>query len=110
MADAYNGQGRYDEAEAQYKQALDLSEKAQGSDSLEVARILNNLTKVYEEQSRFDEVEAAGKRALGPIPVSPQPSIISPTATNASAATKPVPVEEVQKLLGPGEGLVLMTA
>ena len=64
LADVYKAQARYDEAEAQYKRALEMAEKTGGPSSLLVALILNNLTKVYEDQSRFAEVEDASRRAL----------------------------------------------
>ena len=64
LADVYKAQARYDEAEAQYKRALEMAEKTGGPSSLLVALILNNLTKVYEDQSRFEEVEEASARAL----------------------------------------------
>ena len=41
-----------------------MAEKTGGPSSLLVALILNNLTKVYEDQSRFAEVEDASRRAL----------------------------------------------
>lgn len=63
MGDVYRFQARYDEAEAQYKKALEMAEQTAGSNSVEVADILNNLTKIYEDQGRFTEAEEALRRA-----------------------------------------------
>ena len=41
-----------------------MAEKIGGPNSLQVALVLNNLTKVYEDQSRFDEVEQRASARL----------------------------------------------
>jgi CHAT domain-containing protein/tetratricopeptide (TPR) repeat protein len=51
------------EAEKLYKQALDISTKAQ-SGPQNVALLMSNLADVYKAQARYDEAEAQYKRAL----------------------------------------------
>src|SRR5262249_25844492 len=58
------GQGRYIQAELLYRQALLLAEVAAGPDSIEVARICNNLGVVYKYTAKFDEAEQLYRRAL----------------------------------------------
>jgi tetratricopeptide (TPR) repeat protein len=60
----YKEQGRHAEAEALYKRALAISEKALGPDHPEVAESLNNLAELYGAQGRYADAEPLYKRAL----------------------------------------------
>ena len=64
LADFYQDQGRYDEAEKLYGQALiNAEEKLEPVDS-EVLKIMINLGHVYDRQSRYDEAEKLYKQVL----------------------------------------------
>lgn len=54
----YRGQGRFDEAEARFRQALALLETDPGRDSPEYATMLNNLAGVHRLQGRQEEALA----------------------------------------------------
>ena len=64
LANAYNAQRKYAEAEGLYKRALAIREKALGEDHPNVARTLNDLGFVYTEQGKYGEAEELHKRAL----------------------------------------------
>ena len=64
LASVYQAQGKYAEAEALYKRALAIREKALGQDHPDVADILNNLAIVYENQGKYAEAEGLYQRAL----------------------------------------------
>ncbi len=57
-------QGRYAEAEAQYKQSLEVLERAVGPGDPRVAGVLNNLADLYTMQGRYAEAEPLLKRSL----------------------------------------------
>jgi CHAT domain-containing protein/tetratricopeptide (TPR) repeat protein len=61
----YQDQGRYAEAEAQMKRALDIVEKALGPDHPDVATAVGNLAGLYFLQGRFAKAEPMMKRGLG---------------------------------------------
>jgi tetratricopeptide (TPR) repeat protein len=60
----HQAQGRYDRAEAIFKQALAHSEQAFGSRSVEVAESLNQLGMLYKYAGRFTEAGKLYQRAL----------------------------------------------
>ena len=57
-------QGKYADAEALYKRALAIREKALGANHPDVARTLDNLAIVYWAQGKYAEAEGLYKRAL----------------------------------------------
>jgi tetratricopeptide (TPR) repeat protein len=57
-------QGRYAEAEAEYRAALSLWEKALGPDHPDVAGLRNNVALVLQRQGRLDEAQAELEAAL----------------------------------------------
>jgi tetratricopeptide (TPR) repeat protein len=64
LALLYKSQGRYDEAEPLYLQALELSKRLLGDNHPDVATSLNNLAYLYESQGRYDEAEPLYLQAL----------------------------------------------
>jgi tetratricopeptide (TPR) repeat protein len=63
-------QGRLDEAERLFLEALGLAEAAFDPDGPELAPLLNNLAMVYKYAARFDEAEALYRRALAAVEAS----------------------------------------
>jgi tetratricopeptide (TPR) repeat protein len=57
-------QGRYDEAEPLYRQALELRRELLGERHPDVATSLNNLAGLYRAQGRYDEAEPLYRQAL----------------------------------------------
>ncbi|GAB6051221.1 CHAT domain-containing protein [Magnetospira thiophila] len=64
LANLYKEQGRYTEAEPQYKRALAIREKVLGPDNVATASVINNLALLYQAQGRYAEAEPLYKRAL----------------------------------------------
>lgn len=64
LASVYRLEGKYDQAETSYQQALDILDRAFGSKHLAVATALNNLADLYRVQRRFDDAEPLYLRAL----------------------------------------------
>jgi tetratricopeptide (TPR) repeat protein len=64
LAELYRSQGRYEEAEPLYKQALTLYQKLLGDRHPDVAIIINNLAVLYKSQGRYEEAEPLYKQAL----------------------------------------------
>ncbi|WP_218080811.1 tetratricopeptide repeat-containing protein [Anthocerotibacter panamensis] len=64
LANLYSSQGRYDEAEPLYVQALALYRKLLGEEHPDVASSLNNLAGLYYSQGRYDEAEPLLQQAL----------------------------------------------
>jgi tetratricopeptide (TPR) repeat protein len=64
LADVYNKQNRYNEAEPLYKTIIAIDEKSLGSDHPSVGADLNNLAALYISQKRYDEAEPLLKRSL----------------------------------------------
>lgn len=60
----YRKNGNYESAESQVKLALELRARSHGRSHGSVARVLDELMRIYVMQRRFDEAEAAGTRAL----------------------------------------------
>ena len=64
IAESYDDQGRYEEAEVLYKRFLRIRASALGMTHPEVARCFNDLAMVYEEENRYEQAESLYKRAL----------------------------------------------
>jgi len=64
LAGLYRAQGRYDEAEPLYRQALELRRELLGERHPQVATSLNNLAYLYESQGRYNEAEPLYLEAL----------------------------------------------
>jgi tetratricopeptide (TPR) repeat protein len=64
LAAVYAEQGRYPDAEALFKRALVIKEKALGKDHLDVVAPLNGLAFVYRNQGKNADAEPLYKRAL----------------------------------------------
>ena len=64
MASLYDSQGKYNEAEPLYQQALALRQKLLGDDHPDVASSLNNLAGLYKSQGRYNEAEPLYQQAL----------------------------------------------
>ncbi|WP_254921402.1 tetratricopeptide repeat protein, partial [Nodularia sp. NIES-3585] len=60
----YESQGRYDQAEPLYLQALELLKRLLGDNHPSVATSLNNLALLYESQGRYDQAEPLYLQAL----------------------------------------------
>ena len=60
----YQGQGLYDQAEPWYEQCLSLTQDRFGSDHLDIAISLNNLSSLYNSQGRYSEAESLCVQAL----------------------------------------------
>ena len=61
---AYDAQGRYADADAQFKRALEINTKAFGPDHRFIATVLLSQGELFEHQRRYDDAEQAYKRAL----------------------------------------------
>ncbi|WP_375506187.1 tetratricopeptide repeat protein, partial [uncultured Nostoc sp.] len=59
-----SGQGRYNEAEPLYIQALALRHKLLGEEHPDVAQSLNNLAGLYNSQGRYSQAEPLYMQAL----------------------------------------------
>jgi general secretion pathway protein A len=64
IANAYRTQGKYEEAEANYKRAATILENSVGSHHPNLATVLNNLAVLYRKQSKYQEAESLYRRAL----------------------------------------------
>jgi tetratricopeptide (TPR) repeat protein len=58
LAERYQAQGKYDEAETLYSQLLAIAEKAQGPDQPDAAVCLDRLATVYKAQGKYDKAAA----------------------------------------------------
>jgi tetratricopeptide (TPR) repeat protein len=65
LALVHQRRGKPIEAEALYRRALAIKERALGDDHPEVATTLNNLATLLRSQSRYDEAAALYRRCLG---------------------------------------------
>ena len=57
LAELYQNEGRYADAETLLKRSLAINEKARGSNNANVALSLNNLAHLYQVQARYAEAE-----------------------------------------------------
>ena len=64
LALLYKNQGRYDDAELLYIQALDIRKKLLGDKHYDVALSLNNLAVLYDNQGRYDDAQRLYIQAL----------------------------------------------
>jgi len=64
LAELYQAQGRYPDAEALFNRALEASERVLGKEHPDTFRIVNNLAALYDSQGRHAEAEPLHKRAL----------------------------------------------
>ena len=64
MAELYEAQGRYTDAEPLMKRALAITEKALGPEHPDVGACLDNLAALYVAQARYTDAEPLYKRAL----------------------------------------------
>ncbi len=64
LANLYQAQGNYAEAEPLYKRALAISEGVLGPEHPDVAQSLNNLARLYQDQRQYAEAEPLHKRSL----------------------------------------------
>jgi CHAT domain-containing protein/tetratricopeptide (TPR) repeat protein len=64
LANVYEGQGKYPEAERVHRRALEIREQALGIDHPDVARTLSGLAEVYQLEGKYGEAEGLYRRAL----------------------------------------------
>jgi tetratricopeptide (TPR) repeat protein len=64
LANPYQNQGRYADAEPLYQRSLAIREKALGGDHPTVAQSLNNLAELYHRQGRNADAEPLYQRSL----------------------------------------------
>ncbi|KAJ5904683.1 uncharacterized protein N7473_001599 [Penicillium subrubescens] len=64
LGDLYSNQGKLQEAEEMYQQALAGKEKALGSDHMSTLNTVNNLGSLYSDQGKLEEAEEMYQRAL----------------------------------------------
>ena len=64
LAELYQAQGRYAEAEPLYRRSLAIREKALGPEHPDVGTSLNNLAELYRAQGRYAEAEPLYRRSL----------------------------------------------
>jgi CHAT domain-containing protein/Tfp pilus assembly protein PilF len=64
LGSLYRTLGKYSDAEELFKRALEVKEKAIGTDNPDVADTLNSLAAVYQNQGRYADAEGLYKRAL----------------------------------------------
>ena len=64
LAGLYDSQGRYEDAEPLYLQALEMTRKLLGQEHPYVASSLNNLAGLYKSQGRYEDAEPLYLQAL----------------------------------------------
>jgi CHAT domain-containing protein/Tfp pilus assembly protein PilF len=64
LADLYEAQGKYPDAEPLYQRSLGILEKELGPDNAGVARGLNDLARLYSEEGRYAEAEPLFERGI----------------------------------------------
>ncbi len=64
LANLYNSQGKYDQAEPLYLQALELYKHLLGDNHPSVATSLNNLANLYNSQGKYGQAEPLLLQAL----------------------------------------------
>jgi tetratricopeptide (TPR) repeat protein len=60
----YSSQGRYEQAEPLYQQALEMWKRLLGDEHPDVATSLNNLAGLYDSQGRYEQAEPLYQQAL----------------------------------------------
>ena len=87
LADVYKAQGKYSDAEAPLRRALEIREKNSGADSAAVVLALNNLAAVLNSEGKFPDAEPLFRRAISiqtKLLGSDNPKLASPIANLAS--------------------------
>ena len=64
LAGLYSSQGKYEEAEPLYQQALEMLQKLLGTEHPDIATSLNNLAGLYSSQGKYEEAEPLYQQAL----------------------------------------------
>jgi tetratricopeptide (TPR) repeat protein len=64
LAELYQYQGRFPEAERLFRRTLAVREKALGPEHPDIGESLHNLAFLFQEQGRYNEAEPFGKRSL----------------------------------------------
>ena len=64
IANVYRTQGKYEEAEENYKRAVVILENSVGPQHPNLATVLNNLAVLYRKQGKYKEAESLYRRAL----------------------------------------------
>jgi tetratricopeptide (TPR) repeat protein len=65
LAELYDNQGKYADAEEAFKLALEIAEKVYGSEHPIVSTSLNNLAAVEVDQNKYKDAEPLYRRSLG---------------------------------------------
>ncbi len=64
IANVYRSQGKFEDAEANYKRAIAILENSVGDQHPNLATVLNNLAVLYRKQSKYKEAEVLYRRVL----------------------------------------------
>jgi tetratricopeptide (TPR) repeat protein len=64
LAELYRKQGRYEEADTGYQQALEIFKDLRGENHPDVAISLNNLASLYQSQGRYEKAEPLYKQTV----------------------------------------------
>jgi tetratricopeptide (TPR) repeat protein len=64
LALLYGSQGKYEQAEPLYLQALEMTKKLLGAEHPDVATSLNNLAELYHSQGKYEQAEPLFLQAL----------------------------------------------
>jgi tetratricopeptide (TPR) repeat protein len=64
LAELYQAQGKYSQAEPLYQRSLAIVERAVGPEHPNVATSLNNLARLYQAQGKYSQAEPLYQRSL----------------------------------------------